>query len=196
MVGFNGCSKNTGEQVEMKSTIMMVALTALMLFSSVTSRFAEAEIYKASRFEIVGTDSAPQEPVANEVKYSSMRVYSNYNAYAYEPFYLITKGKAAEIVGESVMDENGFMRIGEYYLAALGTYYGSLGSKFKITMDSGLVYKVIKGDTKSDSHTVYKMYGSTDGSYVEFIVNYNKFVVENLKPFQGSIVSIEMEVQE
>jgi cell wall-associated NlpC family hydrolase len=75
-----------------------------------------------------------------------------------------------------VNDSEGFRRHGDYYLVALGTYYGSaVGEKYNLTFTqddgSSLVIRAVRGDTKSDSDTdANHQYHLTDGSVVEFIM--------------------------
>jgi len=89
------------------------------------------------------------------------------------------------------LDEDGFCRIGEYYAVAMGTYYAKyIGQTLEIQFDSRTI-KVIIGDVKADEHTIDKMYCSTNGSIVEFIVKENTITSDELQElFKGKIVSI------
>ena len=54
---------------------------------------------------------------------------------------------------QAYTDEQGFRRIGEYYLVALATYYvKEIGDTFEIFFDNKK-YKLIAGDIKDDKHT-------------------------------------------
>ena len=108
------------------------------------------------------------------------------------------------------IDSEGFVRaIGEsdfginddYYVIALGSYYGSkIGTKYRITTDTGNVFYGILGDQKSDRHT-NKTHQYTVGhnDMIEFLVN-TKTLNKTVKkmgnanvymPLNGNIAKIE-----
>lgn len=87
-----------------------------------------------------------------------------------------------------------FRMNGEYYLVAMGYYYGAVGDRLKITMDNGLEYKVMLGDNKAIADTdSTRRVCNINGSIVEFIVD-KGFSSTALNQFYGSIVKIEREI--
>ena len=107
-------------------------------------------------------------------------------------------------------DVNGFMRSGadwnygiteDYYLVALGSYYGTtIGTKYKITTDTGNVFYGVLADCKANIHTdSTNRYNPWNGNVVEFIVDSNVLNPDvkisgsaNVLPqFNGRIKSIE-----
>lgn len=78
-------------------------------------------------------------------------------------------------------DEDGFRRIGDDYIVAMGTYYAeNVGDRFKITFDTDNEITVIIGDIKQDIHTDYfnqytPIYDENgiffSGNVLEFIVD-------------------------
>lgn len=107
------------------------------------------------------------------------------------------------------VDEHGFMRCSgesdfgindDYYLIALGSYYGkTIGDKYKITTDNGTVFYGALADCKSNSHTNSTNQYSKNNDVVEFIVD-TKTLNKNVKyhgsanvhmPLNGSIAKIE-----
>ena len=106
-------------------------------------------------------------------------------------------------------DSNGFMRANgerdlgikdDYYLIALGSYYGTtIGTKYKITTDTGNVFYGVLADCKDDRHTNNTHQYSYNNDVVEFIVDtkkLNKTVkvigsVNVYMPLNGIIASIE-----
>ncbi len=80
--------------------------------------------------------------------------------------------KQYKIVHNSVPDENGLLKYNGYYCVALGSAFGEVGELFKITLQNGNSFNVIKADEKADIHTINRMY-SKDGSVIEFIVDSN-----------------------
>lgn len=106
-------------------------------------------------------------------------------------------------------DDQGFMRAsgerdlgidGDYYMIALGSYYGSvIGTKYRITTDTGNVFYGVLCDQKNDAHTNKTHQYARDNDVVEFIVDtkkLNKTVLKMgsanyIKSLNGSIKSIE-----
>lgn len=78
-------------------------------------------------------------------------------------------------------DEDGFRRISDDYIVAMGTYYAeNVGDRFKITLDTDNEITVIIGDIKQDTHTDYfnqytPIYDENgiffSGNVLEFIVD-------------------------
>lgn len=78
-------------------------------------------------------------------------------------------------------DEDGFRRIDNDYIVAMGTYYAeNVGDRFKVTLDTDNEITVIIGDIKQDIHTDYfnqytPIYDENgiffSGNVLEFIVD-------------------------
>ena len=70
-------------------------------------------------------------------------------------------------------DSQGFRKIDDYYMVAMGTFYGEvIGDKYIITLPNGKEIKAILGDIKADKHTdENNQYHLLDGSIVEFIID-------------------------
>ena len=106
-------------------------------------------------------------------------------------------------------DENGFMRAsgerdlgieGDYYLIALGSYYGTtMGTKYRITTDTGNIFYGILADAKADKHTNSTNQYAGNKDIVEFLVDtrYLRKDVKRMgsanvyKPLNGKIAKIE-----
>lgn len=68
----------------------------------------------------------------------------------------------------------GFRRVDGLYMVALGTYFlhHGVGEVFDITLSSGITFRAVVGDIKSDAHTdPTNRFHMSDGSVVEFIVD-------------------------
>lgn len=108
-------------------------------------------------------------------------------------------------------DNEGFMRcngetdlgiIDDYYMVALGSYYGTtIGTKYRITTDTGNVFYGVLAECKSDIHTnaTHQYTKKQNPDMVEFIVDTKK-LNKNVKkmgnanvfmPLNGSISKIE-----
>ena len=107
-------------------------------------------------------------------------------------------------------DYEGFMRcngerdlgIGDdYYLIALGSYYGTtIGTKYRITLDTGRVFYGVLAECKADIHTnATNQYIPKNQNIVEFLIDETKLnmLVKDrgnanvYMPLNGKVVSIE-----
>lgn len=106
-------------------------------------------------------------------------------------------------------DNNGFMRANgeknlgitdDYYMIALGSYYGTeIGTKYRITTDTGNVFYGVLGDLKDNAHTNSTCQYSYNKDVVEFIVDTRVLRSDVRKmgsanvymPLNGRIASIE-----
>lgn len=109
----------------------------------------------------------------------------------------------------AVTDSNGLRKHGDYYLVAMGTYYTeTVGSTFKITLESGNEFQVMAGDIKSNSDTdktnmyspVYDQSGYfISANVIEFIVDTDEIdpyikklgTISGYEDFKGNITKIE-----
>lgn len=79
---------------------------------------------------------------------------------------------------ELTANPDGIMMYDDYYIVAMGSYYTNykVGSTFRITLDSGVMFNVITGDEKADVDTdstrSYRPKGPDRGEIIEFIVAY------------------------
>ena len=106
-------------------------------------------------------------------------------------------------------DEHGFMRASgerdlgieeDYYLIALGSYYGTtIGTKYRITTDTGNVFYGILADQKADAHTNSTNQYARNNDLVEFLVD-TRYLRSDVKkmgsagvfgPLSGHITGVE-----
>ena len=102
---------------------------------------------------------------------------------------------------QAYTDENGLRKIGDAYLVAMGSYYGTtLGATYIVTLSNGNSFTVMLCDGKADRHTdANNQICLSNGSVIEFYVESDKMPstirqmgsVGALEQFSGSIVSIE-----
>lgn len=71
------------------------------------------------------------------------------------------------------VDEYGFLvQNSEWYVVAMGSYWGKIGDKFIIHLENGEIISCVLGDIKSDRHTDGKNYAhASDGHVVEFLID-------------------------
>ena len=108
------------------------------------------------------------------------------------------------------IDKNGFARCyadsefgipEDYYLIALGSYYGtSIGTKYRITLDTGNIFYGILGEFKADKHTnSTNQYAVRNNDIIEFIVDDSALIAQVRSmgsasaylPLSGRITSME-----
>lgn len=114
---------------------------------------------------------------------------------------VLNSGTYRGVTYKTTTDETtGIRMVGEYYCAALGTFYGTTkGTKYKVTLDTGKTFKIILCDTKSNRHTDKKhQYAKKNKDVVEFYVDRTKIPAgvngnyNRLEQFHGKIQSIEL----
>ena len=71
------------------------------------------------------------------------------------------------------VDEYGFLvQNSEWYVVAMGSYWGKIGDKFIIHLENGEIISCVLGDIKSDRHTDRQHYAhESDGHVVEFLID-------------------------
>ena len=102
----------------------------------------------------------------------AFKSYTDYKVYKNKS----TKQYKLQMDNETYTDDEGFRRWNEYYIVATGRYYSdSVGTKLKVEMENGEVFKVIVGDIKQNIHTdENNCYCLNNGSVLEFIVDTSK----------------------
>ena len=106
-------------------------------------------------------------------------------------------------------DCNGFMRANaerdlgipdDYYLIALGSYYGTkIGTKYRITLDTGRIFYAVLGDQKDNGDTNSTHQYAYHNDVVEFIVDTRNLInqvkimgsANTYMPLNGNISKIE-----
>ena len=175
----------------------------------------QEEIVEKPIIEII--ESMPSEPnnqttVESEVideyfddahttgNYQVPSINTNFKSYTY--YALLNKSSIQWKLQElAYTDENGLRKIGNYYLAAMGSYYSTtIGDMFRLTTDTGAVFDIILCDAKDDRHTDARhMYTKSNNCMVEFYVDttvLNRTIKQMgsigvLPQFNGSIVKVE-----
>lgn len=108
------------------------------------------------------------------------------------------------------VDKEGFLRCNaekelgieqDYYMIALGSYYGTeIGTRYRITLDTGKVFYGVLADCKDDIHTnSTNQYIPHNGNVVEFLVDKTKLNKNVRKtgnasaytPLKGNVIKIE-----
>ena len=169
--------------------IIAILITMIISFTMSVSAFAQSVTYEAMGVPNIN---------------SSFKTWMDYK--------LCAKGSAQRNFSDTWgwMDSEGFMRCSgekelgindDYYLVALGSYYGrTIGTKYKITTDTGNIFYVVLAEYKDNSETnSTNQYATANNNIIEFLIhptylNYQvKFIgsANVLAPLNGSIIKIE-----
>lgn len=108
-----------------------------------------------------------EEPVQNTVQgASSFKSWTNYQL-------LSPNSSQGLLQTRAYTDEYGLRKVEDYYCVAMGTYYSNtIGETFLITLDTGVTFKAIICDVKSDIHTnETNQYTKSNGCMIEFYVD-------------------------
>lgn len=105
------------------------------------------------------------------------------------------------------VDESGFLYDKDGFIAvALGSYYGEIGDRYYITLETGVVLPLVKAEEKADGDVHNGCYHKYDGSVMEFVIDTDKaeeyfglypngLILQgnynNYPLFEGRIVKIE-----
>ena len=196
--------------------ILLTLLIAFITFTVVNSN-KEKEIQTSNGKEI-GIQRRLLIEIENVLLESVLPTYENINLYdvksstfTYEEGNINwAQGTMQQyLFSQAYMSEDGFYMIDDYYCVALGSYFGEVGSKFKITLSNGYVFNAIKMDRKADIHMSNGFTHLSDGSILEFVISANTVKnyyshlstngyavngnISNIDRFNGYIVSIERE---
>ena len=184
---------------ETKKVIIMtvfILTCALQLgFSKDVSTKSEVKRIEDECMAVTEIPKDYEKYLPKERVFQEKSVPKNKNAYAYMWYTTITSTGSKQYFyrQNAETDANGFRRYEGRLLIAVGQYYGKVGDVLRITMDSGLVYEAVIGDSKSNAHTDRTQRVAGDGSIVEFIVDKKTFTASQLKPYRGAIIKIEKE---
>lgn len=123
----------------------------------------------------------------------SFKSYTDYNC-------LLKSSAQWKLQEQAYTDENGLRKIGDAYLVALGSYYGTtLGTRYTVTLANGNTFQIILCDVKNDIHTdSNNQICLSNGSIIEFYVDSSKMpkyvktsgTIGSIEFFSGDIVSI------
>lgn len=158
-------------------------------------------------------DSSPNEVNCDNQNISSDINTKSYNVpqgHSFKSFTYYTSLSEHSPQGElqtlAYTDENGLRKVDEYYCAALGTFYeGDIGDRYLITLSTGITFKMILCDVKSDAHTnLTHQYTRSNGCMIEFYVDYDKLNLDaklsgdisSIEGFEGDILNIEKIIYE
>jgi hypothetical protein len=169
--------------------LLTLVLTSILCFSLNTNAFALNVTYEEMNVPSIN---------------SSFKTWMDYRMCAYGSVQRNFSEKWGWVDNQGFMRCNGERDLGitdDYYLIALGSYYGTtIGTKYRITTNTGKVFYGILGDCKDDRHTnSTHQYCPGNKDIVEFLI-YTPCLNSNVKchgsanvymPLNGSIAKIE-----
>jgi len=130
--------------------------------------------FAPEEFSIEDLDEYEKEYIAEEVaacSYSSVKTYmpiSTITSKSSRQYKFIEEHMTIDEETGLSYDEDGFIGV------ALGSVFGSIGTRYYITLDTGIILPVVKIDAKSDSHTIDGCYHANDKSVIEFVIDRSK----------------------
>lgn len=143
------------------------------------------------------------------IEYKNIDIPKNTHVKTYEDGSKITyKGTPAyEWINKCKINTEGHYMYDNCYAVAMGNYFGDVGSKYRVILDTGIIFNVIKCDVKQDKHTINQnRITDFNGAMIEFIIDTdiafgyygessNGYVLEgnfdNTERFHGKIIQIE-----
>ena len=130
--------------------------------------------FAPEEFSIEDHDEYEKDYIAEEVaacSYSSVKTYmpiSTITSKSSRQYKFIEEHMTIDEETGLSYDEDGFIGV------ALGSVFGSIGTRYYITLDTGIILPVVKIDAKSDSHTIDGCYHANDKSVIEFVIDRSK----------------------
>lgn len=109
------------------------------------------------------------------------------------------------------VDSRGFLVTEDNYIGvAMGSYFGSIGDKFIITLDNGNTIRVVKVEAKADNHTCQHNVIAGSNDLLEFVIDTESQFMQNniqenglvfngnfnnFKEFNGNITKVEKVIE-
>lgn len=90
-----------------------------------------------------------------------------------------------------VVNEQGFLIYRDnWYVVAMGSYWGKVGDKLIIHLENGEIIPVIIGDIKADRHTDEQNYAhASDGHVIEFLIDSNDLHMKKVEMNKHGLVN-------
>lgn len=200
-----------------KSEVVLAFLLTAVVFGWLFNweyKERDNELHVGKTQAVSACDLVEEDGVLLTIKYMSLDVPNIDNSFKTWMSYKAVKDKNSPqykfINTYGWSDVEGFMRcysereLGieqDYYMIALGSYYGTeIGTKYRITLDTGEVFYGVLADCKDDKHTnSTNQYIPHNGNVVEFLVEKTKLNSNVRKtgnagayaPLKGNIIKIE-----
>lgn len=187
------------------SAIAILVVMILLVIFGLAMIVIQRTMFRAIIAEAAGVTDVTYTPMGVPEINSSFKSWMDYN--------MITDHASpqwAYIQRWGWCDGNGFMRADgerdlgitdDYYMVALGSYYGTgIGTKYRITTDTGNVFYAVLCEQKADCNTDWlHQYGTDNNDVVEFIIDETRLdrLVMSVgsanvyMPLNGKVASVE-----
>lgn len=168
------------------SKILLLITTIMVLTTSITigenNIIAEEDfippvvenIVEEEQVEIA-TSAEPEDETVLEPMGAKSKTYMDYER--------ITNVNSAQwrLIQTLTICDDGMLRDSDGYIAAaLGSYFGPIGSRYVFTLEDGKELPIIKTDQKQDVHTCENnIFGLDNWDIIEFVVDTSKMPVWN-----------------
>ena len=162
--------------------------------------------FTPEEFSIENLDEYEKEYIAEEVpacSYSSVKTYmpiSTITSKSSRQYKFIEEHMTVDETTGLTYDEEGFIGV------ALGSVFGAIGTRYYITLDTGIELNVVKVEVKSDKHTCEHNYKAGSNDVVEFVIDTKAQYMQdniwgnglifqgnfnNCEDFKGNIIKIQ-----
>jgi hypothetical protein len=149
-------SREKRKEKQMKYFIPIIIILTYMFFP----RPLQPQILE---YAVHPTQLTPTPPLCST---SSVKTYMDYR--------MITSktSKQYEYINTNIVFKDGHLMTDDgHYAVALGSAFGPIGSKWKIVLNTGIEFNVVKVDEKADAHTNNGCEQRWDKSVIEFIID-------------------------
>lgn len=184
---FSICGAKEIKNIEMDSTDKKMLEALQTLYKQVESSTDENTVFLShihieaerirNRYGYSGGDSGDEYKELKNTIVMEIPNNATGNFKTYMDYRSITNRRSTQwmLQTRAYTNDNGFRMIDGKYLVAMGTYYGTCGEEFIITLSNGQEINVIIGDIKDNRHTdATNRYIPRNGNIVEFIIDTNK----------------------
>lgn len=194
----------------MSLTILCVGLIILCVYLGNKTTVERVYVY---REHFIKETVKAQDTTQIISKTTELKVCSSSKSKTYMSYKAITNTGSTQykfIKSNMTVNEKGLLVDKDGYIGiALGSYFGEIGRRYIITLDTGVILKVVKVEAKADNHTVNGCYQKWDKSVIEFVVDTKKageyygvgsngYIANgnfnNIPEFKGKIIKIEEEL--
>lgn len=154
------------------TTGIIIGINKIMI---TTQNESENKPIESGKAVVIGNTTHNEEkPLTMEINHE-IDLCSTSNVKSYMNYKMITSKSSDQyryIQANMKVNEKGMLEDEEGYIGvALGSYFGDIGTKYIVNLDTGIDLKVVKVEAKDDNHTNNGCYQKWDKSVIEFVID-------------------------
>lgn len=152
----------------------VITICTILFIIIITSSFTIDEIIQQNNQKVFDINNIVTETKKFNTK--EIELCGDGSVKTYMEYKLITSPRSKQfqfIQDEMNVDISGFLYDNDGFIgAALGSYFGEIGSRFYFTLDNGVVLPIVKIESKADIHTdETNCFNPNDRSIIEFVID-------------------------